>query len=147
MSPDNSEDVKFMQQSADLCRSVDELAGELGSMTVKLASAEAEIASLKRRIEDLDKGRAAFVKRASEAAQVFARRGVIGSDAVNTFADQAAHDPCSVFDPLEKIAETTPATDLGGPSAEFRSRSAEDPNSLWYGLAFGISPKNDGTVD
>lgn len=106
-------DISAMQKVASLC-------GAAVMQAEKLAAAE-------KKIEDFDKARAGFAKRATEAAKVLAERGVIDSDNVNTFVDKVAEDSNTVWDTIEKLAEMVSAPTLGSVSHVESPRAADDP--------------------
>ena len=118
-------DTDFIMTAVDL-------AGAAAEQGEKLASAESALQSYKQKIQKFDEGRAAFVKRATEAAKVLAERGVIGSDNVNAFVDRIADDPTSVWGVVEKMAGSSPAPTLGR-AADVKSQCAVDPWSALLG--------------
>lgn len=126
---DELADVRLMQKAAAVCEGA-------AHMSEKLASAE-------EKIKMFDEGRAAFIKKATHAAKVLAGRGAIDNDKVNEFVDKVAEDPSSVWEVVEKMAETISAPTLGEPSGFVASRGVDDP---WLKMTRGDRSGN-GYVD
>ena len=96
-------------------------------------------------IDKHNEARAAFVKRATQAAGVLANRGVIDSRRVNAFIDKVAEDPASVWDFIEKLAAAMPADALGeAVQTKLASGQKIDP---FERILFGRGVESTGMVD
>lgn len=126
-------DVSAMQKVANLC-------GAAVMQAEKLAAAE-------KKIEDFDKARAGFAKRATDAAKVLAERGVIDSDNVNAFVDKVAEDATSVWDTVVKLAEMVSAPTLGGVSPIEEKRASADDDPFVREFLSGNVSRGNGYID
>jgi hypothetical protein len=72
--------------------------------------------------------KAAFVEKATKAANVLATRGVLGKRDVNGFVDKIASDPTAVWEVVEKLAGLVSVDTLGEVGREkVASATDEDP--------------------
>ena len=126
-------DVSAMQKVANLC-------GAAVMQAEKLAAAE-------KKIQDFDKARAGFAKRATDAAKVLAERGVIDSDNVNAFVDKVAEDANSVWDTVVKLAEMVSAPTLGSVSQIEEKRASADDDPFVREFLTGNGSRGNGYID
>ena len=125
---------QFMAKTAEYISVVqpqnDELKAKVASLTSELASANEKVASADGKSE-------AFVKRASQAAEVLSSRGLLEKSEVGPFVDKIAEDHSNVWELVEKLAGAIHADNLGDKSQEkLESATSGDP---WYDAYFGNS--------
>lgn len=114
---------------------------QTNNILIKVAS---YIEATQPRIDEDNKRRIAFTKRATQAAGILAHRGIIAGHAVDGFVDTVSQDPSAVWDVVEKLAAHVAPDNLGTPTRHKAAASKVDP---WERVFFGVDAVTPGMID